>query len=174
MIRRATIMAGMLTMFFASAAHAQSLINPKLTLAENLSELYKIAVPIIAILAFLAVIYAGYIYITSLGDPGRINEAKAWIIAAVTGVALILLVPVIINTLCAIPNLPGGVDPNCSQGTSSTSGSTSTGTQAPDTNVPGTPEQGVGGGSTGGSGSESGGSDDTVPGIEPCGITGIC
>lgn len=87
-------------------AGAQGLINPKGTIQENLETLYPTAVRIIALLAFLGVIYAGYLYITSFGQPARIDEAKNWLIAAVTGVVLIILVPVIVRTIEALP-VPG-------------------------------------------------------------------
>jgi len=97
----------------APAAHA-ALVDPNKTLQQNLEAFYPVAVNLVIFLAFLGVIYAGYIYITSQGQPDRINEAKAWIVAAVTGVVLILLVPVIINELCNL-KLPGGTG-GCANG----------------------------------------------------------
>jgi hypothetical protein len=72
-------------------------------LQQNLETLYPTSVKIIIFLAFLAVIYAGYTYITSLGQPDRIAEAKNWLIAAISGMALILLIPLIMTALKDIP-----------------------------------------------------------------------
>lgn len=98
--------AALLLLCMPLVAGAQGLINPKGTIQENLETLYPTAVRIIALLAFLGVIYAGYLYITSFGQPARIDEAKNWLIAAVTGVVLIILVPVIVRTIEALP-VPG-------------------------------------------------------------------
>ncbi len=76
-----------------------SLICPNQTIGQNLERLYEISVPIILTLAFLVVLYAGYLYITSLGRPDAVNEAKNWFVAALVGSALILLLPLIIDFL---------------------------------------------------------------------------
>ncbi|MEK7184325.1 MAG: hypothetical protein AAB701_02285, partial [Patescibacteria group bacterium] len=65
-------------------------------------------VRIISVLAFLAVIYAGYLYITSFGVPARLDEAKAWLWSAIIGVTLIILLPVIVRTIEMLnKRLPG-------------------------------------------------------------------
>ena len=86
----------------------QGLIDPKCTIQENLEHVYPIAVRIISVLAFLAVIYAGYLYITSFGVPARLDEAKAWLWSAIIGVTLIILLPVIVRTIEMLnKRLPG-------------------------------------------------------------------
>jgi hypothetical protein len=90
----------------ATTDKCKGLIDPACTLQENLQHIYPISVKIIIFLAFLAVIMAGYTYITSFGQPERISEAKNWLIAAISGVALILLIPLIMNALKQLP-LPG-------------------------------------------------------------------
>lgn len=92
----------------AKCGDSKGIIDPKCDLKQNLEKLYNVSVPVIVLLAFLAVIYAGYIYITSFGQSERITEAKNWLLAAVGGLALILLVPVILKTLDIIKvQLPG-------------------------------------------------------------------
>jgi len=85
----------------ASPAFAQgdSLIQADATIAQNLQKVYETSVPIILTLAFLVTVYAGYLYITSLGNPEAVSEAKNWFIAAIVGSALILLMPLIIQFL---------------------------------------------------------------------------
>ena len=85
---------------------ATGFIDARCDLAQNLTHIYDLSVPFIILLGFMGVIYAGYIYITSFGQPERINEAKAWLIAAVSGISLILLVPVILEFLKTL-KLPG-------------------------------------------------------------------
>ena len=94
------------TATFAPFVHAAPLIDPEKTLQQNLETFYPVAVQIIIFLAFLGVIYAGYLYITSFGQQDRITEAKNWLIAAVTGVVLVILIPVIIREIEKLP-IPG-------------------------------------------------------------------
>lgn len=77
------------------------IIDPTATLDQNLTKLYTQLMPVMALLAFLAIVYAGYIYITSIGKPDRINEAKSWLISALVGLAFYLLIPVILSFLSA-------------------------------------------------------------------------
>jgi len=50
-------------------------------------------------LATLMLIYAGYKYMTSQGNPTAINEAKDIIIGSLSGLALLLLTSLILNVL---------------------------------------------------------------------------
>lgn len=122
-----------------TADQCTGLIDPDCTLQQNLQHIYPIAVRIIALLAFLAVIYAGYLYITSFGQSSRIDEAKAWLLAAVTGIILIILVPVIVSTIESLP-VPGR-STNTTPGGATSTPSSSQPSIAPDQQVPGTPEQ---------------------------------
>lgn len=122
-----------------AADQCTGLIDPDCTLQQNLQHIYPIAVRIIALLAFLAVIYAGYLYITSFGQSSRIDEAKAWLLAAVTGIILIILVPVIVSTIESLP-VPGR-STNTTPGGATSTPSSSQPSIAPDQQVPGTPEQ---------------------------------
>jgi len=54
---------------------------------------------IIAIVAVIAIVWAGFVYITSLGDDSRIESAKKIIIWAVIGLILILAAYAIVNTV---------------------------------------------------------------------------
>ena len=50
-------------------------------------------------LAILMLIYAGYKYMTSQGNPTAINEAKDIVIGALSGFALLFLIYLLINVL---------------------------------------------------------------------------
>lgn len=50
-------------------------------------------------LAVIMIIYAGYIYMTSQGNPERVNLAKEIIIGVITGIALLFLIRIILSTV---------------------------------------------------------------------------
>ncbi len=54
---------------------------------------------VVALIAVLAIIWAGFTYITSLGDDSRIESAKKMIIWAAVGLILILGAYAIVNTV---------------------------------------------------------------------------
>ncbi|MBI4022759.1 hypothetical protein HY375_01170 [Candidatus Berkelbacteria bacterium] len=84
-----------------SAACGDQVIDPTKPINENLSCVYKKSVSLMFLLAFLVVIYAGYLYITSFGSPDKVNEAKEWLLGAVLGTLLLLLIPFILDALNA-------------------------------------------------------------------------
>jgi len=53
-------------------------------------------VTIVASLAVLMFIYAGYIYVTSQGNPEGVSQAKDIIIGVITGIILLFLIEVIL------------------------------------------------------------------------------
>ena len=52
---------------------------------------------IIGILAVIVIIYAGIIFITAAGNPGKVAQAKTMIIYAVIGLAVAILAYTIVN-----------------------------------------------------------------------------
>lgn len=46
---------------------------------------------LVVMASLLALVWAGYIYMTSAGDAGRTKEAKTWVASALFGLALALL-----------------------------------------------------------------------------------
>lgn len=65
--------------------------------------IYDFAIKLGSTLTALMIIYAGYRYLTSQGNPSAINEAKDIIIGSLSGFALLLLIYFILKLL----NLPG-------------------------------------------------------------------
>ena len=59
---------------------------------DYINTLYAFSMKIGIGLATLMIIYAGYRYITSQGNPSAINEAKDIIIGSLTGLAMLFLV----------------------------------------------------------------------------------
>jgi len=70
---------------------------------NNVGEYISLLLPwisgIIGGLAVLMTIYAGYIYITSQGNPEGISQAKDIIIGVVTGIMLLFLINLIIRSI---------------------------------------------------------------------------
>lgn len=73
--------------------------------AAYILAVFSFALKLGAILTTLMVIYAGYKYMTSQGNPTAINEAKDIIVGSLTGFALLLLAYFLLNIL-GLPN-PG-------------------------------------------------------------------
>lgn len=60
-------------------------------------------IPVVGALAVLMIVYAGYIYMTSQGNPERLNVAKDILIGVITGIALLFLIGIILRTVGTIP-----------------------------------------------------------------------
>lgn len=78
-------------------------VNTEFGLACNLADyvnlILKWALPVVGGLAVLMIIYAGYIYMTSQGNPEAVAKAKDIIIGVAIGVLLLFLIGVILGTL---------------------------------------------------------------------------
>ena len=68
-------------------------------LGQYLSIIFDWALPIAAALAVAIIIYSGIIYVTSGGNQETINKAKEYLIGALTGLALLFLIRLLISTL---------------------------------------------------------------------------
>lgn len=85
----------------------------KLCLETDLNKLvawiYYFILGIAGLAAFIMIIYGGFLYITSVGNPSKISEAKGVLEGAALGVALIFtsyLILKVINPELIILNLP--------------------------------------------------------------------
>lgn len=74
----------------------------------------------LGIIATSAIIYAGYLYVTSLGDDGKIEESKKIITYAAIGIIVILISFALVNTLITQAGI-GGDDRGGASAGSSTS-----------------------------------------------------
>lgn len=68
-------------------------------LSSCFSEIYNLSLRILPIIVLIILIYAGYLYISSLGSESRVGEAKAWIAAAITGLVILLIIPLLLRLL---------------------------------------------------------------------------
>lgn len=68
-------------------------------LKEYSEKLYVWSIGIAGSLAIIMLIYAGYLYVTSMGNPDQINSAKEIIIGALSGLLLLILASLILRSL---------------------------------------------------------------------------
>lgn len=83
-----------------AAADPVSGKDPKKTsVVEYVNDAYVYLAGIGGLLAIIMLIYAGYSYMTSYGDPEKLSNAKDIIEKALIGLALLILAAVILNTI---------------------------------------------------------------------------
>ena len=71
-------------------------------------QFYGVGLGFVAGVALLALIYGGYIVMTSRGDPRRVNDGKSWIYYSIAGLMLAIFGYVFIQTvLVDILHVPG-------------------------------------------------------------------
>lgn len=115
LIAAGTVMTASVAPFGASTVHAApravaakaSTANDPITnkkpqdssVIDYINGVYKFAAGIGGLLAMLMLIYAGYRYMTSYGDPEKISDAKDIIEKSLIGLTLLILAYVILNTL---------------------------------------------------------------------------
>ena len=69
---------------------------------------YGVGLGFVAGVALLALIYGGYVVMTSRGDPRRLSDGKSWIFYAIAGLMLAIFGYVFIQTvLVDILHVPG-------------------------------------------------------------------
>lgn len=66
---------------------------------EYLNLIYELAIEIATLGAILMIIYSGLRYITSQGDPTALEDAKNRIVSAITGLILLILAFLILQSL---------------------------------------------------------------------------
>lgn len=67
--------------------------------AELVINIYKYALGAVGIVAFGTIVYGAILRITSAGNPSQVQEANAWIIGAVSGIALLFGSYLILETI---------------------------------------------------------------------------
>jgi len=69
------------------------------TITDFVKYFYEWGIVLGGLAAFIALLIAGFLYLTSIGDPARMKEAKDRILAAIGGLILLLGSWLILNTL---------------------------------------------------------------------------
>ncbi len=86
--------------FLPQAALAvETEFGPVNNIAEYVNNILNWLLPIVGGIALLAIIFAGYKYITSQGNPEAIGQAKDIIISTITGLVLLFLIKIIIDQI---------------------------------------------------------------------------
>ena len=75
------------------------LVKPECTISDNIVNIYQKSIPLAFLVAFLVLVYAGYMYITSLGKSDQVKSAAELLTGVVTGIALLLLIPLLLDAL---------------------------------------------------------------------------
>ncbi|MDD5290510.1 MAG: pilin [Patescibacteria group bacterium] len=68
-------------------------------LGKYIQAIYNYAIGIVGILAAVVLMFGGVIWLTAGGSPEKVNEAKAWIGASLSGLVLVLCSYMILNTI---------------------------------------------------------------------------
>lgn len=66
---------------------------------EYISAILGKILPLLAGVSLLMIIYAGFLYITSQGNPDRVNLAKDIITGVVTGILLLFLMKILLDQI---------------------------------------------------------------------------
>lgn len=69
------------------------------TLKEYLENLYVWSIGIAGMLAIIMLMYAGYQYASSMGNPDQVNQSKEIIVGALAGLALLILAALLLKSL---------------------------------------------------------------------------
>ncbi len=78
-------------------------IHPKCSLAFNILNVYVKLVSVAFLIAFITLVWVGYIYITSLGNAEKVNKAKELLGKVVVGIVILLLIPLILIAIAPTP-----------------------------------------------------------------------
>ncbi len=73
--------------------------GPVTSLGQYVGRVFTWASSIIVSVVIVVIIYAGYLYITSAGNPDQATRAKNFIITAITSLALVILAIFIIKAI---------------------------------------------------------------------------
>lgn len=73
--------------------------GPVNNIIDYVNQILKWLLPLIGGLGVLMIIYAGYLYITSQGNPEATGKAKDIIIGVITGIFLLFLIKIILSTI---------------------------------------------------------------------------
>ncbi len=82
-------------------------ITTSTTISEYAAYIFRLSMIIAAILAFAVLIYGGFRYLTSAGNPIAMSDAKSWIFGGIIGLVLLLCSYIILTII-----EPGLVQPD--------------------------------------------------------------
>jgi len=97
-----------LEIIYPTAPGAETPTTVKTALPEYLKYVFTFAIMIAGLLAFGALIYGGFSYLTSAGEPSKMKDGQDQIIAGILGLIIVLSSFLILNTINPQLVLPGG------------------------------------------------------------------
>lgn len=85
-------------------------VKPELsTISGIVDALISFLLPIGTIAVFVMIVYAGFLFISSDGDPTKIKKAQGTIITALIGLFLLVSAFLVVRVIGYIFNLQGGI-----------------------------------------------------------------
>lgn len=87
------------TKALAQSTNTDFTSGPTSSLIDYINGLLKWLIPTLGSIALLMFIWAGYLYITSQGNPDKINFAKELVISTLIGILLLFSIRIIITEL---------------------------------------------------------------------------
>lgn len=95
--------AGFLASLTPGLIHAQRSTQTEFGSVNNFGDFLKLlfdwAIPVTGSIAVIMFIYAGYLYMTSQGDTGKIGEAKEIIVGVIVGVMLLFTIGILMRNV---------------------------------------------------------------------------
>ena len=95
----AIIFGGIIILIPRLALAVETEFGPANNITEYVSAILAWVIPLAGGLALLMMIYAGYIYMTSQGNPESVGKAKDIVIGVITGIVLLFLIKVIMDQI---------------------------------------------------------------------------
>lgn len=84
---------------YAQTCQKDTLINPNLGIADNLTCIYNNSIEILLWIVIAMLIVSGYIYITSMGNADRVKLAKELLVSTLVGAGILLVLPLFLEAL---------------------------------------------------------------------------
>lgn len=79
------------------------------SISDLINVLLQFLLPVAIAILFLMFVYAGYMYLTSQGDPGKVKEASAIITSTIIGAFLLVVAFLVVRIIGYIFGFSGGI-----------------------------------------------------------------
>lgn len=87
---------------FIQAAHAQSVIGDAPSVLELIMRVLQFLLTISSVLALVAIVFSGILYMLSGGDTNRVMLAKKALVGSIIGLVVVLISLVLVTTVINI------------------------------------------------------------------------
>jgi uncharacterized membrane protein YgcG len=100
------VSSSLFVLVFGHVSNAQGLLPPNVSsacsgedIAGCMITLYKFGVSAVAVLAFVVLVWGGFVWLTSGGNMSRVDSAKEWIMGSILGLIIALGSFILLNTI---------------------------------------------------------------------------